>query len=419
MGQSFYGILKAMAMNLRRLFGYIVILVLCAVLIVEAPSGQAKTVDELQQDLLAKQKTLQNAEQRIKDFQDKVQAKHQEAKTLNDQISILDDSVKELELKLEKTVNQIEETDLEIEAVQAKIKQKEDEIALQKDLLAQYIRSLDDIDKQSTVTVFLKYQTFSEAMNEAATVAELQGRAQETLVKIQKLHNELLTQERRLEDFKQSLSALKLRQQSQQATLESQRQSKAHLLDLTKSQESQYRDLLQEAQRTHQQAQAEISRLDQEIRRQLEAQGLNNLPSVGQLSWPIEPSFGISCGFHCAGYPYAYLIGPHTGIDIPTSVGTPIKAPADGYIGKLHDSGGRGYSYILLIHGGHVSTVFGHVSGFANVNEKQFVTRGTVIGYTGGAAGSHGSGLSSGPHLHFEVRLNDEPADPAKYLPSI
>jgi murein DD-endopeptidase MepM/ murein hydrolase activator NlpD len=155
--------------------------------------------------------------------------------------------------------------------------------------------------------------------------------------------------------------------------------------------------------------------LDGKIREQLRQQGLGNLGSVGILDWPIEPIYGISCGFHCGGYPYAYLIGPHSGTDIPTSVGTPIHAPADGYVGRTHDSGGSGYSYILLVHGDNISTVYGHVSGFA-VSEGKFVKRGDVIGYTGGAAGAHGSGLSSGPHLHFEVRKNNVAVDALNYL---
>lgn len=423
-GEVFYGILygHAYMMILKWKFrwqGIGVILMCLSLAVPPQYRAQAKTVDELQQALNSQQKALRDAEQKVKDFQNKIQSKRQEAKTLNDQIGLLDDNIEGLELALNKTQAQINETNAEIQSAQADIETKEAEIAKQKDVLAQYIRSLHDLDQQSTVAIFLKYQTFSEAMSEASTVTELQNRAQETLVTIQKLHEELLKKKQKLEDFKQSLTALKNRQEAQQATLGSQKDSKQHLLNLTNEQAKQYQSLLANAQKTHQQAQAEISRLDQAIREQLEKEGKGNLPSIGTLSWPIAPIFGVSCSFHCSGYPFAYLIGSHTGTDIPTYVGTPIKAPADAYVGRLHDSGGTGYSYILLIHGDNISTVYGHVSGFANVKEGQFITRGTVIGYTGGAPRSHGSGLSTGPHLHFEVRLNDVPVDGQRYLPPI
>jgi len=102
-------------------------------------------------------------------------------------------------------------------------------------------------------------------------------------------------------------------------------------------------------------------------------------------------------------------------MDIPVSVGTPVRAPAEGYVARVRDAKGPGYSYILLIHGDNVSTVFGHLSGFA-VNEGDIVTRGSVIGYSGGAPGMNGAGLSSGPHLHFEVRENNRAVNPRRYL---
>ncbi|MEX0650212.1 MAG: peptidoglycan DD-metalloendopeptidase family protein [Candidatus Andersenbacteria bacterium] len=390
---------------------------LCAgVLFVLAPSVTlAKTVEELRAELNDKRNALKNTEQKIEEFKNTVQKKKQEARTLSDQIILIDDSIEEIELTLNRTNAEIEETDVEIEAVETEIIAKEEEIAKQKLLLADYIRSMHAFDQQSNVTVFLKYETFSEAMNETSTLSELQQRGQETLVLIQQLHEELTTKRRELGDFMQSLEALQRRQEQQQNTLANQRDSKQRILELTQEQEAQYQGLLQEAQQQHKQAQSSIAALDAKIREELKRQGFGNLPSVGTFNWPIEPIFGVSCEFHCSGYPYAYLIGPHSAIDIPTYTGTPIKAPADGYVARTFDSGGPGYSYIMLIHGDNLSTVYGHVSGFA-VNEGQMVTRGTVIGYTGGASGARGSGLSTGPHLHFEVRKNNLPVNPRNFL---
>jgi len=387
------------------------------VLTVGAPDlAWAKTVEELREELRAKRESLKDTEGRIQEFQNTVQSKKKEARTLSDQISLIDGSINELELGIQKTSQQIEENDLEIEAVEKEISIKEQEVSGQKALLASYIRSIHALDQESTVAVFLKYETFSQAMNEASVLSELQSRGQGTLVAIQGLHNELLTKERELADYRQSLDALYVKQEQQQQVLGTQRQSKERILNLTNEQEAQYSSLLKDAQRAHQAAESAIKDLDSNIREELKRQGLGALPAVGTFDWPVDPIFGISCGFHCAGYPYEYLIGPHSAIDIPTNVGTPIIAPADGYVARTHDSGGPGYNYILLIHGGEISTVYGHVSGFA-ANEGQLVTRGTVIGYTGGASGSRGAGLSTGPHLHFEVRKNNVPINPINYLP--
>ena len=380
-------------------------------------TAQAKTIEELRQELEVKKESLKEADGRIQKFKADIQIKKQQARTLADQIDLLDDNVAELELELGRTVKEIDKTGSEIEEVQAEIEEKEKEITAKKQLLGEYIRALHDLDQQSGVTVFLKYHTFSEAVSEAATVEELQNRGQQALKEIQRLRDELEEKRHSLEDYQQTLTALQERQQHQQDTLQTQRASKQRILDLTNSQEAQYQSLLQQEQASHKAAESDISSLDAAIREELRKQGIGKLPSVGTMSWPIDPIFGASCEFHCTGYPYAYLIGPHSGIDVPTYMGTPVKAPADGYVARVHDSGSTNYSYLLVLHGDNISTVYGHLSGFA-VNEGETVTRGQVIGYTGGAPGSRGSGLSTGPHLHFEVRQNNVPVNPRKFLGS-
>lgn len=378
----------------------------------------AETVEELREKLNAKKETLKTAEERIKKFREDIQLKKKEARTLADQIEILDDNVAALELEIARTIAEINATEAEIAEVQEEINEKEAEIGHLKRLLGEYIRALHDLDQQSNVTVFLKYETFSEAINEAATISELQNRGQQTLEAIQRLRDELTAKRRDLEDFKETLESLRSRQEHQQQTLGAQRTSKQRILDLTNAQEAQYQALLKEAQAAHQAAEVEIKKLDAAIREELRRQGIGNLPSVGIMDWPVEPIFGVSCEFHCSGYPYAYLIGAHSGIDIPTYMGTAVKAPADGYVARVHDSGNSNYSYLMILHGEGVTTVYGHVSGFA-VSEGETVTRGQVIAYTGGAAGSRGSGLSTGPHLHFEVRQGGGPVNPRKYLGSV
>lgn len=375
----------------------------------------AKTVEELREELQAKREVLKNAEDKIQRFKEEIQLKKKEARTLVDQIELLDQNIEQVELTVARTQAEIEEVGVEIETVNEEVSQREAEIKIQKARLADYVRSMHVLDQQSTVTVFLKYQTFSDAVQEANAFGELQKRGQQTLTTIQHLRAELITKQRELEDFQQTLEALRNRQELEQVHLTAQQQSKDRILQLTNQQEAAYQGLLKEAQATHEQSQADISRLDEMIREELKKQGVGNLPSVGTMDWPINAAFGVSCEFHCAGYPYAYLIGPHAGIDIPAYVGTPIKAPADGYVARLHDAGGPGYSYIMLIHGDKVTTVYGHVSGFA-INEGQLVTRGTTLGYTGGAPGMRGAGLSSGPHLHFEVRVNGTNVNPRNYL---
>lgn len=392
-------------------FGICIILGLSVV----AFSAHGASVEELREQLESKKGALKDIEKKIQEFKQTIQIKKQEARTLEQQIAIIDDGITDLQLAAQKTATEVEETGLEIEEATYNIEQREKEIGDQKDLLANYLRAMNKMEQQSFLAVFLRYNSFSEVVSQAATYGELNDRTQETLAHIQQLREDLLKKRESLEDFKKTLMALHAKQEQQQKTLSQQQHAKEQVLELTHEQEKRFSSLLAEAQATHRQADAAIKELDTTIREELRKQGTVNLPKVGHMDWPIPPIFGVSCEFHCAGYPYAYLIGPHSAIDIPTYIGTPIHAPADGYVAKTYDSGGLGYSYILLLHGDNISTVYGHVSGFA-VQAGQMVTRGTVIGYTGGAPGTHGAGLSSGPHLHFETRVNNVPVNPRNFL---
>jgi murein DD-endopeptidase MepM/ murein hydrolase activator NlpD len=83
-------------------------------------------------------------------------------------------------------------------------------------------------------------------------------------------------------------------------------------------------------------------------------------------------------------------------------------APADGVVSYADQNGGYGRE-IVLEHTGGISTLYGHLSGFAVV-AGQLVHRGDLLGYVGT------SGRSTGPHLHYEVRINNTPVNPYKYL---
>jgi murein DD-endopeptidase MepM/ murein hydrolase activator NlpD len=126
-------------------------------------------------------------------------------------------------------------------------------------------------------------------------------------------------------------------------------------------------------------------------------------PSAAGFIWPVEGT--LSSGF---GYRWGRM---HEGIDISVPEGTPIRAAADGTVileQSEYESGGYG-NYTCIDHGGGLSTCYAHQSSFvASVGAG--VSQGDVIGYSGN------TGHSTGPHLHFEVRVNGVPTDPLGYL---
>ena len=98
----------------------------------------------------------------------------------------------------------------------------------------------------------------------------------------------------------------------------------------------------------------------------------------------------------------------HTGVDISLSLGTPLHATADGVVSFADRSGGNG-NIVVLEHGHGYSTVYAHNTKNL-VHSGQTVKRGDVIAYSGS------TGISTGPHLHYEVWINGKSINPVRYL---
>lgn len=126
----------------------------------------------------------------------------------------------------------------------------------------------------------------------------------------------------------------------------------------------------------------------------------------GRFSRPINAR--MTSGFGMRYHPILHIRRLHAGVDFGAPVGTIIHAAADGLVIKTEQM--RGYGNVVIInHGGGISTVYAHCSRFI-VAAGQTVTRGQPIA----AVGS--TGLSTGPHLHFEVRVNGRPVNPLGWL---
>ena len=122
--------------------------------------------------------------------------------------------------------------------------------------------------------------------------------------------------------------------------------------------------------------------------------------------WPVEGR--VTSSFGEREDPFNGEGAFHAGMDISAPTGTPIRATADGLVDSAETANGYGRQ-VILDHGHGIRTVYGHMAKMV-VLAGQHVTRGQIIGYVGQ------TGRSTGPHLHYEVRINNVPVNPHKYL---
>ena len=123
------------------------------------------------------------------------------------------------------------------------------------------------------------------------------------------------------------------------------------------------------------------------------------MPTTGWLSSHFSQS-----RFH----PVLHVSRPHEGIDVSAPMGAPIIAPASGVVKSVSNEPGYGHTF-EIDHGNGIVTKFAHCSRIV-VHTGERVTRGQLMATVGN------TGLSTGPHLHYEVHVNGRPVDPLKYV---
>jgi murein DD-endopeptidase MepM/ murein hydrolase activator NlpD len=198
-----------------------------------------------------------------------------------------------------------------------------------------------------------------------------------------------------------------------QADLEASRQAQDDVRQQVAADEQQKQALLDQVQSRKAEFEAQIAGLRAQsdaiggVLRGVQS-GQGPAPSGhGVLASPISGA-PITSTFGPRMHPIFHEVRMHTGVDFGASAGTPIQAASDGVVVSAGPLGGYGNATVID-HGNSLATLYAHQS-MVDVAAGQHVTRGQIIGLVGC------TGFCTGPHLHFEVRVNGTPVDPLPYL---
>lgn len=200
------------------------------------------------------------------------------------------------------------------------------------------------------------------------------------------------------------ISGLEKRQREQEQNLESTRAEKAEALGQLRQQQGALQHMIAQFDEDEQNIASEIAAYSRRVQ---EGTAGPPLPAfTGRFSRPINAR--ITSTFGMRYHPILHYTRMHAGIDFGAPIGTPIKAAADGRV--VATGYGSGYGQRVIVdHGGGIMTLYGHCSAIY-CSPGQIVHRGQRIAAVGN------SGLSTGPHLHFEVRVNGRPVNPLGHL---
>jgi murein DD-endopeptidase MepM/ murein hydrolase activator NlpD len=366
--------------------------------------------------------TATEVQKKLEDARAKIDAAEKQKDSLTRQIGDLDGRLREIQKKLDGLAPQITAVEEKLSITQEKLALLREELRLKQLELRQAQAELRLEQENFARRAVLSYKSndldywdillastdFEDLISRADTIHEfllgdneLVGDLEETRDEVDAERDAVAEREdavadaaRVLQEKSDELAALKAQQAASQADALSVRQEKQGALRGVNKD-------LKELERQENQLLAE----SQAITGVVGGSGSTGSGN-GSLSWPVSGPV-VS--------PYGYRIHPilgyrkmHTGIDVAVGYGVPIHSAGAGTV--IYASWMGGYGNVIIVdHGDGLSTLYAHQSRLAVGNGAR-VTRGQTVGYVGS------TGFSTGPHLHFEVRVNGNPVDPMGYL---
>lgn len=372
-------------------------------------------IKELNKEIQQKKDNMEALKAKQEKYARALRQAQSEKASLASQLAILDNRLAQSEMEIEQTQTEIDVTGLEIKKIDAEIKDINKNIETEKEHLAVILRLMHKQDRVSALEILLLNDNLSEFLNQVKYLENINGAMGESVNNLYGYKEDSEKKLTALNNKNNELNNLKKDLEDKKTGLSEEQDTKIFVLDQTKSSEKEYQRLIEQAKREQAAASADLALKEKQVREkisQLEGTKLE-FNDTGMI-WPVQKNT-ITAYFHDPDYPFKFIF-EHPAIDIRAGQGTALKAAASGYVARAKDAG-KGYSYIMIVHGDGLATVYGHVSKIY-VSENEYVVQGQTIGLSGGLPGTSGAGnLTTGPHLHFEVRLNGIPVDPLNYLP--
>lgn len=365
------------------------------------------------------QQRLESAGKQKQELQGKINQTKQDInknlaqkQVIDKEISVVQGKIDKLNANIEKSNQKIQEKEAELQIAEEKSKQQYDS----------YVTRAKMMVERGSVTyleVLLNAESFSDLISRFAVVKQIVKYDSNRLEELKKAEEEVRLLKGELEEEKAELVSLKENEDKQKQALEKKRAESQKIIDSLKSDQTQYENAFEEAERIQAQARSEIAAAAaaaEAARRKAAASGGTSSYSTqsavaakGRFMWPTPSCTIITSPYYMRVHPVTGKLKQHTGIDIGASHGAAIVAADSGtVIVAGYNAGGYG-NYVVVSHGDGYSTLYAHCSSL-NVSKGQYVSKGQTIAKVGS------TGMSTGPHLHFEILVNGQHTNPSAYF---
>lgn len=358
-----------------------------------------------------------SVEQARKDKAD-AEAKRDEAQKgldiLEDIKSGIQSAIVDLDMSITKMQAKITELEMDQKELEDSIQQTQADLETAKaaeekqyEMMKQRIQMVYESGNKNYLDVLLKASSMTDVMNKMEYTSQVSLYDYNMLTELKDARAQVAAMEQKLET---DLAA----NESLQAEVTSEKENMEDLVDEKTAEVEKYNASIatqQEEVDKYNQAVAEAESIIAAAEQSALANNTTTSATTytgGAFTWPVPGCYSISSYFGARTSPTAGASSNHKGIDIPCSSGTPVVAAASGTVIVATYNYAEG-NYVAIDHGGGVVTLYMHNSSLA-VSAGQSVTAGQTIAYAGS------TGVSTGPHCHFGVRVNGGYVDPLSYL---
>ena len=350
-------------------------------------------VDALKNDLNAVKSRRESLKTKLDATRREVKVVRGDVREMDQQLGTLEDQLSETTSRL--SDSRLEQARLARELVAAGERLKEKREQVQRRLRNMYVRG-----DASVISAFVGVESVGDLASRKYILERIANKDRGLFDEVVSLREGISRRKRRTDELVVSIDSLAKKQQSQQSFVLEVRDQKNTQLRGLRGQQAQLERLVA-------QLNAEERSIEAQIASYQAGPGSKNLPAfTGRLSKPVSAPITSKYGMRF--HPILKINRLHGGIDFGARSGTPIRAAGSGIVITATYSSGYG-NMVAIDHGGGISTVYAHCSSIG-VIKGQRIARGQVVG----AVGS--TGLSTAPHLHFEVRVRGKTVNPMSYF---
>ncbi len=361
-----------------------------------------------QSDIDAMENELASISSQIKELEEQIQGiRSDKAKALK-QKSLLDEQVTLITQQIADTDAVIANYDSLISAKEEEIVQIEAEEAAQYELFCSQVRSMEEQGSVSYLSILFDSADFADLLDRAMMIGEIMDYNNEIINMLLDTRASLQTAQAELEKGRAEQEQLRKEQIVAKANLEAQQAAAAALAQSIMDKEDNFEDALKELEQ-------EDKRIEEEMRdaeRQLAAQNAGVVSESGWY-WPVPGFYVLTSGFGWRVHPVYGTRRYHKGTDVGGAGinGTPIGAAKSGVVTTSKYSSSYGH-YVVVSHSDGYQTLYAHMSS-RSVSVGDVVTQGQTLGCVGT------TGVSTGPHLHYEVWYDGNRTDAEQYYPNL